>query len=60
MFDTLVQDGVKVLISNNLPLTGLYRLLGDQGFRERLLAAEADPDIVAFFRDQFDRLAVKD
>ena len=44
----------------NLPLTGLYRLLGDQGFRERLLAAEADPDIVAFFRDQFDRLAVKD
>lgn len=60
MFDTLVQDGVKVLISNGLPLTGLYRLLSDQAFRDRLLEKEPDPDIVAFFHDQFDRLAVKD
>ena len=60
MFDTLVQDGIKVLVSNALPLTALYRLLTDKAFRDGLLAHEADPDIVAFFRDQFDRLSVRD
>ncbi len=60
MFDTLVQDGVKVLISNRLPLTALYRLLTDQAFRSRLLAREDDPDIVAFFHGQFDRLKPHD
>ena len=60
MFDTLVQDGVKVLVSNTLPLTALYRLLTDKPFRDSLLAAEDDPDVVAFFHDQFDRLSLRD
>src|SRR6266545_1436340 len=40
MFDTLVQDGTKVLITNHLPLTALYRLLTDQPWRNQLLARE--------------------
>lgn len=56
MFDTLVQDGVKVLLSNGLPLTRLYRLLTDKPFRDELLRREDDPDVVAFWRDQYDRL----
>lgn len=60
MFDTLVQDGVKVLVSNGRPLTDLYRLLTVQAFRDRLLAHEADADVVAFFRNQFDRLRPHD
>ena len=53
MFDTLVQDGTKVLISNGLPLTALFRLLTDKPFRDGLLASEDDADVVAFFRDQY-------
>jgi DNA helicase HerA-like ATPase len=60
MFDTLVQDGVKVLASAGLPLTSLFRLLTDKPFRDQLLSREQDPDIVAFFRGQFDRLAPRD
>jgi hypothetical protein len=60
MFDTLVQDGVKVLISNQLPLTALYRLLTDKAYRDRRLANEDDSDVVAFFHDQFDRLSIRD
>ncbi|CAN5721186.1 hypothetical protein BH23CHL2_BH23CHL2_19670 [soil metagenome] len=60
MFDALVQDGVKVLISNDLPLTTLYRLLTDKTFRDGLLQKETDPDVVRFFREQFDRLAPRD
>jgi hypothetical protein len=60
MFDTLVQDGVKVLISNDLPITALYKLLTDKPFRDACLAVEEDEDIVTFFHDQFDRLSVRD
>jgi hypothetical protein len=60
MFDTLVQDGMKVLISNGLPMTAFYRLLTDQPYRDALLSHEPDPDIVAFFHDQFDRLSAHD
>jgi hypothetical protein len=60
MFDTLVQDGVKVLISNDLPITGLYSLLTNKGYRERLLQREDDGDVVSFFHDQFDRLSERD
>jgi hypothetical protein len=60
MFDTLVQDSIKVLVSNKLPLTNLYRFLTDKPFRDHLLANEPDPDIVSFFHDQFDRLAPRD
>jgi hypothetical protein len=60
MFDTLVQDGMKVLISNGLPMTAFYRLLTDRPWRDELLDHEPDPDIVAFFRDQFDRLSEHD
>ena len=60
MFDTLVQDGVKLLISNRQPLTRLYRLLSDAGYRHQLLQHERDQDIVHFFREQFDRLPPRD
>jgi hypothetical protein len=60
MFDTLLQDGVKVLVSNGLPLTRLYRLLTDKPFRDQLLTHEDDPDVVAFWRDQYDRLSPRD
>ncbi len=60
MFDALVQDGVKVLVSNGRPLTDLYKFLTHHGFRQRLLAAETDADVVAFFRDGFDRLKPHD
>jgi hypothetical protein len=60
MFDTLIQDGVKVLISAGLPITSLYRFLTHTEFRRTLLAREADADIVAFFRDQFERLSPRD
>src|SRR4051812_17951129 len=33
MFDTLVQNGVKVLVSNRLPLPALYRFLLEKEFR---------------------------
>ncbi len=60
MFDTLVQDGVKVLISNGLPITSLYSLLTNKGYREGLLQQEEDYDVVSFFHDQFDRLSERD
>jgi hypothetical protein len=60
MFDTLVQSGAKVLISNRLPLTCLFRLLIDKPFRDGLLAQESDADVVACFRDQYDRLPPRD
>lgn len=60
MFDTLVQDGVKVLHSNALPLTTLYRLITDKNYRDQLLVREDDPDVIAFFHDQFDRLSLRD
>lgn len=60
MFDSLVQDGVKVLISNGLLVTCLYRLLTDKGYRDALLQHEEDVDIVAFFKYQFDRLSQHD
>ncbi|MGH7485435.1 MAG: type IV secretory system conjugative DNA transfer family protein, partial [bacterium] len=60
MFDTLVQNGVKVLVSNGLPLPALYRFLIDKEFRDELLAAEPDPDIVAVFHHWYDRLPVRD
>lgn len=56
MFDTLVQDGTKVLISNKLPITTLHRLLSDKAFRDELLAKEEDADVVDSFHNQFDRL----
>ncbi len=56
MFDTLVQDATKVLISNGLPITALYRLLSDKAYRDDLLKNEKDMDIVDSFHNQFDRL----
>lgn len=56
MFDTLVQDASKVLISNGLPITALYRLLSDKRYRDELLKNENDMDIVDSFHNQFDRL----
>lgn len=59
-FDKLVQYGVKVLISNRLPLPALVGLLTNPDFRTACLGHEPDPDVVAFFRDQYDRLAERD
>lgn len=58
-FDKLVVNGVKVLISNGLPLPALYRFLTEQPFREQLVAAETDPDVVALWRGWYDRLPEK-
>jgi hypothetical protein len=60
MFDTLVLNGVKVLISNGLPLPALYRFLIEKDFRDQLLAHESDQDIVSVFRDWYDRLPLRD
>ena len=60
MFDTLVQDGCKVLVSAGEPITALFRFLSDRAWRTQLLAHEPDRDIVAFFRDQYDRLSPRD
>src|SRR5581483_4953994 len=60
MFDTLVQNGVKVLLSNFVPLPQLYRFLTDQHFRDVLLANEQDADVVSVFRDWYDKLSPKD
>ncbi len=60
MFDTLIQDGVKVLISAGLPITSLYRLLTDKAYRDQLLQHERDWDVVSFFHDQYDRLSTRE
>jgi hypothetical protein len=60
MFDLLVQNGVKVLISNGLPLPALFRLLVEKEFRDALLTQEADPEVVAVFRSWYDRLPLRD
>ena len=60
MFDTLLQDGVKVLISNGEPLTRLHRLLSDRDYRQLLLRRERDPDVAGFFNRQFERLPPRD
>ena len=57
MFDTLIDAGVKVLISNNLPLTSLWRLLVDTGFRQSLLANEPDPDVRSVFYDLLEAMS---
>jgi hypothetical protein len=56
MFDVLVQSGVKVLISNDLPLPALFRFLLERDFRDELLAHEPDDDVVGVFRGWYDRL----
>jgi hypothetical protein len=60
MLDTLVQNGVKVLVSNDLPLPALYRFLVEKEFRDELLKQEPDRDIVSVFHDWYDRLPVRD
>lgn len=59
LFDTLIQDGVAVLARQGYPLTALFRFLTEHDFRSALLAREPDPDIVAYFRDVFDRLPAR-
>lgn len=60
MFDVLITSGVKVLVSNDLPLTSLYALLTEKPYRDMLLRREEDPDVIAFFHNQFDRLSARD
>lgn len=59
-FDTLILNGVKVLISNHLPLPHLYRLLTDTTYRNHLLDHEPDETVVAVWRTWFDRLSPRD
>ncbi len=56
MFDLLLQCGVKVLISNGLPLPALVRFLLEKEFRDELLAREEDQDVVGIVRGLYDRL----
>jgi hypothetical protein len=56
-FDTLVLNGVMLLIANSLPLTALYKLLTDGSYRKTLYAKEKDESVVAVFRDWFDLLS---
>jgi len=55
-FDRLVQNGVKVLVSNHAPLPALAKFLMEKPFRDQLLAHEPDSDIVSMWHDWFDRL----
>ncbi len=59
-FDTLVQNGVKVLLSNKLPLVRLYNLLTDKEYRDQLLSHEDDPDVASVFRNWYDKLSARD
>lgn len=59
-FDKLVQRGIKVLISNTLPLPALEAFLSDKAFRAQLLAQEPDADTVRMFAQQFDRLSPRE
>lgn len=59
-FDTLILNGVKVLLSNALPLPHLYRLLTDASYRNHLLAHEPDDNVVAVFHTWFDHLSPRD
>lgn len=60
MFDTLVQNGVKALVTNNEPLPRLYHFLTDKGYRDRLLDEEADEGVRGVFRDWYDKLSPRD
>jgi hypothetical protein len=55
-FDRLVQNSVKVLVSNHVPLPALAKFLMEKPFRDQLLAREPDQDIVSMWRDWYDRL----
>lgn len=60
MFDTLVANGTKALLSSNLPLTALPDFLLKRGFRSQVLAREPDPDVVGVFADWYDKLSLHD
>lgn len=55
-FDNLVKYGVKLLVSNALPLTALWELLADEEFRRSLYPREDDDEVVKYFSRFFDRL----
>jgi hypothetical protein len=57
MFDTLVLLGTRVLIPNKAPLPALYRLLTDLAYRDGLLKQVSDPDVISFWKDNFDKLS---
>lgn len=59
-FDKLVQRGVRVLLSNGLPLPALETLLTNPVARTAWLKNELDRGTVAMFRNQFERLSVRD
>jgi len=55
-FDSFVQYGVPVLLSNELPLPALAKLIADKAFRDACLEREADPDVREFWQQWYDRL----
>lgn len=59
-FDKLVTRGIKVLLSNHLPLPMLEALLTSPQLRAQLLANEADAPTAQMFRQQFDRLSLRE
>lgn len=48
-FDTLVGNGVRVCLDNDLPLTALYELLLDPAYRQRLLSRVQAFGTLAYF-----------
>src|SRR6266487_4186113 len=59
-FDTLLPDSILLLLHNNHPITAIHRLLVNEEFREQLLIRECDVDLVASFRDVYDKLRKPD
>jgi hypothetical protein len=59
-FDTLLPDSIMLLLHNHYPITSIHRLLVNEAFREQLLAHEQDVDLVASFRDVYDKLRKPD
>jgi hypothetical protein len=59
-FDTLLPDSILLLLHNEHPITAIHRLLVNEEFREQLLIRERDSDLVASFRDVYDKLRKPD
>ena len=58
-FDSFVQFGIPPLLQHGLPLSSLIPLLTDKPFRDRLVAAQPERDVAAFWLGWFDHLPLR-